>query len=93
MSYQAETQIGYRIRKLTAEERAELCALMGISGRTLTRWANEPGRLLTGDEMEQLCSYLETLDGMDYDRTRMLEPITLPGTPRRRKQRKHANAA
>lgn len=71
-----ETRLAYRIRRMSAEERTELLARLGITRSTLWRRLNKPGTF-TLDDGGVISRYLEELDGESYDMLEMLRPIAL----------------
>lgn len=71
-----ETRLAYRLRQLTAEQRAELLARLGISRTTLWARLERPGTFSL-DDARALHQFLEELDGESYDMLEMLRPIQL----------------
>lgn len=73
---ETETRLSYRLRKLNAEERAELLARLGIHRTTLWARLANPGSF-TLDEATAIQRFLNELDNVDYDMMEMLRPIQL----------------
>ena len=73
---ETETRLAYRLRRLNAEERAELLARLGISRNTLWARLANPGTFSL-DEATAIARFLEELDNESYDMLEMLRPIQL----------------
>lgn len=72
-----ETRLAYRLRQLTPQQRADLCAHLPISESTFWRVLRDPGSKLTLVEGAKITRFLEELDGCDYDTYHLLNEVNI----------------
>jgi len=72
-----ETRLAYRLRQLTPQQRADLCAYLPTSESTFWRMLRDPGNKLTLVEGARLTRFLEELDGCDYDTYHLLKEVDI----------------
>lgn len=71
-----ETRLVYRLRQLDKEQRTTILDTIGMGESTWFRKLNDPGTFSL-DEFSAIVSYLEKLDGEDYDAFHLLTTIDL----------------
>lgn len=77
MESQPETQLSYKLRKLTDGQRDALLADLGISERTWFNWLKRPGALVGADALVTIKEHLDRIDGRDYNLVELMKPVVI----------------